>query len=83
MTKKGCEICVIWKDGSIDCLLLKDIKQYYPIELSYFMQLYGMHEYTAFAWWVQYVERKRETIISKLKSKYWKRTHKYIIKILK
>ena len=45
--------------------------------------LYGIHEEAAFAWWIPYVKRKRKAIISKLKSKYWQRTHKYEIKIPK
>ena len=54
-----------------------------PIELADFAQLHGIHEEPAFAWWVTYTEKKRKTIISKLKSKYWQRTHKYGIIIPK
>ena len=36
-----------------------------------------------FAWWVPYVIKKRKTIIQKIKSKYWQRTHKYEIRIPK
>ena len=71
------------KDGSTDWISLKDLKQSYPIELADFFQLHGIHEEAAFAWWIPYIERKRKSIISKLKSKYWQRTHKYGIKIPK
>jgi hypothetical protein len=37
----------------------------------------------AFAWWVPYVNRKKKIILSKIKSKYWQRTHKYRIRIPK
>jgi hypothetical protein len=37
----------------------------------------------AFAWWVPFVRKKRASILSKLKSKYWQRTHKYGIRIPK
>ena len=37
----------------------------------------------AFAWWVPFTLRKRDRIISKIKSKYWVRTHKFGIKIPK
>ena len=83
MTKKGWEICVLWKYGSTYWIALKDIKQYYPIALDDFDQLYGIHEEAAFAWCIMYVERKRKAMISKLKYKYWQRTHKYGIKIPK
>ena len=38
-------------------------------------------EEPAFAWWCPYVFRKRNRIISKVKSKYWQRTHKYGIRV--
>ena len=81
MTKKGWKIFVLWKDSSTDWIALKDLKQSYPIEFSDFARLYVIHEEAAFAWWIPYIERKRKAIISKLKSKYWHRTHKYGIKI--
>ena len=37
----------------------------------------------AFAWWVPYTIRKTKQIISKLKSKYWERTHKYGMRVPK
>ena len=50
MTTKGWEIFFLWKYGSTDWIALKDIKKYYPIELSDFYQLHGIHEEAAFAW---------------------------------
>ena len=38
---------------------------------------------TAFTWWVLYTLKKRNQIISKVKSKYWLRTHKFGIQIPK
>jgi hypothetical protein len=40
-------------------------------------------EQPAFAWWVPYVLRKRERIIQKVKSQYWKHTHKYGVELPK
>ena len=37
----------------------------------------------AFAWWVPYTIRKMKSILSKVKSKYWQRTHKYGIRVPK
>ena len=42
-----------------------------------------MENEPAFAWWVPHILRKRKSILSKVKSKYWRRTHKYSIRILK
>jgi hypothetical protein len=37
----------------------------------------------AFAWWVQTVLRRRDWIIDKVVSRYWKKTHKYGVKLPK
>ena len=42
MSTKGWEICVLWKNGPTDWIALKDLKQYYPIELADFDQLHGI-----------------------------------------
>ena len=83
MTTEGWEICALWKDGSTDWITLKDLKQSYPTELSDFSQLHGIHEEADFACWIPYIERKIKVMISKLRSKYWQRTYKYVINISK
>ena len=35
----------------------------------------------AFAWWVPHTLRKKRRILSKIKTKYWQRTHKYGIRL--
>ena len=37
----------------------------------------------AFVWWVPYVFKKRDRIIAKVKSKYWRTTHKYGVRLPK
>ena len=83
MTTKGWEICVQWKDGSTSWIALKDIKNSYPIEVARYAISNKIDDEPAFAWWVPYTLRKVQAIVSKLKSKYWQRTHKYGIKIPK
>ena len=83
VTTKGWEICVRWKDVSTDWIVQNDLKQYYPTKLANFSQPHGTHEVPYFEWWDTYSERKGKTILSKLKSKYWWRMHKYRIKIPK
>ena len=80
-TTKGVEICVQWKDGSFDWISMKDLKDSYPIELAEYAVQQRIDKLPAFAWWVPHVLKKRESIISKLKTKYWQRTHKYGIRI--
>eukprot|EP00978_Attheya_sp_CCMP212_P039103 scaffold200344_cov53-Attheya_sp.AAC.1 len=82
-TTKGWEICVQWKDGSMDCIALKDLKESYPVGLAEYAINSKIDNEPAFAWWVPYTMKKRERIISKVKSKYWARTHKYRIRVPK
>ena len=72
-----------WKDGSTDWVALKDLKNSYPVELAEYVRRNDLRDEPAFAWWVPYVERKKNRILSKVKSKYWQRTHKYGIRIPK
>ena len=49
---------------------------------EYFRHLLISEEPT-FEWWVSQVTNKGNRIISKVKSKYWSRTHKYGVRIPK
>jgi hypothetical protein len=80
-TTKGWELSVRWKDGSSSWITLKDLKDTYPVELADYAIANRIQDEPAFAWWVPYVTKKRIAIISKLKSKYWQRTHKYGVRV--
>jgi hypothetical protein len=80
-TPRGWEILVRWKDGSSDWIVLKDLKESYPVELANYAFAQGIQDEPVFAWWVPYVHKKRKSIIAKSKSKYWQRTHKYEIRV--
>ena len=82
-TTKGWEILIQWKDGSTTWNKLKDVKDSYPVELAEFSTLHKISEEPAFKWWVPYTLKKKQRIISKIKSKYWERTHKYGVRIPK
>ena len=82
-TTKGWEILLLWKDGSSSWEKLKDVKESYPVQLAEYSLQHRISEEPAFAWWVPHVLKKRNRIISKVKSKYWVRTHKYGIRIPK
>ena len=34
-----------------------------------------------FAWWVPYTPKRRNRIISKVRTKYWRKTHKYGVRL--
>ena len=62
---------------------MKDIKDSYPIQTADYAIANKIDDKPAFAWWVPYVQRKRKSILQKIKSKYWQRTHKYGIRVPK
>jgi len=82
-TTKGWQVCVQWKDGSTDWIELKDFKASYPVELAEYAVVNKIEDEPAFAWWVPYTLKKRDRIISKMKTKYMQTTYKYGIKIPK
>ena len=82
-TTKGWEILIEWKDGSMNWVALKDVKESYPVQLAEFAISNRIAEEPAFVWWVPFVMKKRNRILAKVKSKYWLRSHKFGIRILK
>ena len=65
-----------WNDGSTTWNKLKDIKYYYPVQLVEYAVENRVSEEPTFAWWVKFVLRKRDSIISKTQ-RHWIKTHKY------
>ena len=62
---------------------MNDVKEANPIELAEYAVANQIDDGPAFAWWLRYVLKKRERIISKAKSKYWRTTHKYGVRLPK
>lgn len=82
-TTAGWKILVEFADGEASWLPLKDVKEDNPVELAEYAVLNNIQEEPAFKWWVHYVLRRRNRIVKKLKSKYWRTTHKFGIRIPK
>ena len=82
-TTKGWEFLVKWKDGSTNWISLKDMKESYTPQIAEYAVASHIDQEPAFAWWVPHVIRKKEAIISKVKSAYWLTTHKHWIKMPK
>ncbi len=70
-----------WKDGSTDWIDLKYLKDSNPIELAEYAVANRIQEETAFKWWVSETLRMRNRIIGKVKSRYWKTSHKYGVRL--
>jgi hypothetical protein len=58
MTTKGWRLFVEWKDGTIDWLPLKDLKESYPVQVAEYAVANKITEQPAFAWWVPHILRK-------------------------
>ena len=64
-------------------IALKNMKNSFPVQLAEYSVQARISQESAFAWWVSFVINKRNRIISKVKSKYWMRTHKFGIRVTK
>ena len=82
-TTIGWELLAQWKDRSTNWISLKDLKESYPVQTAEYAVAAKIAIEPAFAWRVPHILKKRNRIISKVKSKYWLRTHKFWIWIPK
>jgi hypothetical protein len=83
MTTRGWKLLVTWKDGSSSWEPLKDLKESNPLQVAEYAIANNIAEEPAFAWWVKSAVKSHNRIISAVKSRYWKRTHKFGIRIPK
>ena len=82
-TTKGWKLCVTWKDGSSSWEPLKDLKESNPLQVAEYAISNNINDEPAFAWWVDEALKCRDRMISAARSRYWKRTHKFGIRIPK
>jgi hypothetical protein len=68
-------LLIKWSDDSESWIPLKDLKESHPCETTEFAKARGIDLEPAFAWWVPYI------IVSKLKARIRKTTHKYGIEV--
>ena len=60
---------------------LKDMKESYPVETAEYAKARQLQDKSAFRWWVPYTLKKRNAIISKVRTRVRKATHKYGIEV--
>ena len=82
-TTKGWHMIIEWRDGSMNWHKLADIKDSYPVQLAEYAVANGIDHEPTFKWWVKKTLRRKEKENSKVKSKYWRSTHKFGIEIPK
>ena len=66
---KGWQFCVHWKDGSTSWERLADMKETHPLECAEYAVSQDLADEPAFNWWVPWVLKKRQHIISKVKTR--------------
>ena len=81
ITTSGWELLVEYNDGSADWFKLKDLKDFNLIKLADYAVANRIADEPAFAWWVPKILWKRNHIIKKVKSRYWKVTHKFGVRL--
>ena len=81
VTTRGWSLLVQWKDGSTSWEKLKDLKASNPVEVAEYAVANRLVDEPAFKWWVPHTVQKRNWIISKVKSRYWRTTHKFGIRL--
>ena len=79
-TTRGWKLLCEWKDGSTEWIALEDTKGSYPPAYAVANRIQAE---PAFKWWVGDVLRTRNHIIGKVKSRYWRTTQKFGIRVPK
>ena len=80
---KGWQLCVKWKDGLTSRERFADIKESNPIEVSEYVVARAINKEPDYAWWVNYTLKKRDRIISSIKQRLVKKSHKFGVRVPK
>ena len=80
-TTVGWSFLVEWNDGTRQWIDLKLLKESNPVQVGEYVIARGIQDEPAFAWWVPYTMRKRDVIVSAIKSRLRKTSHKYGIEM--
>ena len=80
-TTAGWKLLVKWRDQSESWIKLSELKESHPVETAEFAKSRGIDDEPAFAWWVPHMLKKRNAIISAIKVRPRKTTHKYGIEM--
>ena len=81
ITTAGWEFKVEWSDGTSSWVPLTEVKNANPIEAAEYAIMAKIDDEPAFVWWVRPTIKKRNQIIRKVKSRYWRTTHKFGIEL--
>ena len=68
-------------DGTSSWLPLCEVKNANPVEMAEYAVAARIDQEPAFKWWVPRTLKKHHGIVAKVKSRYWRTTHKFGIKL--
>ena len=80
-TTKGHQLLLRFRGNETEWMDLQTVKDSNPVEAAEYAVANQLDKEPAFAWWVQDVLRHKKRILSKVKSRHWKTTHKYGIRL--
>ncbi len=80
-TTAGWKFLLEWANSSRQWIDLKILKESNPVKVAVYAMAWNIGEEPAFTWWVPYVLRKRDVIVSAVNSRVRKTSHKYGIEI--
>lgn len=76
-TTAGWLLEVAWKGGTTTWVPLQDLKESNPLQVAEYAVAQDLLEEPAFAWWAASALKSRDKMISAVKSRFHKKTHKY------
>eukprot|EP00957_Ditylum_brightwellii_P008681 658902-Ditylum_brightwellii.AAC.1 len=83
ITTRGWELLMQFKNEGLEWVKLKDLKAANSVELTEYTVVNCLADKPAFKWWVLHAISKRNLVINKVKSKYWRISHKFGIRLPK
>ena len=66
ITTKGCDINMLWKDGTSSWIPLKDMKESNPIEVAEYVAHCDLASHLVFSWWVPRTLKHKQKIIKQV-----------------
>ncbi len=78
---QGWKFLVQWTNGTCQWIDLKTLKESNPVQIVEYETERNIADKPAFAWWVPYVLRKRDVIVSAVTTRVRKTSHKYGIEL--
>ena len=59
------------------------MKESFPIQTTEYAVMNKLVEEPTFTWWIKDILKKQDCILGKVKTRYWKHTHKYGLELPK